>query len=185
MAWLSIIPMTASYPEIWNDFVTPSGVDRQLCIDNICLELGELDLLYDDPDVLSFAIHTWTKRELPIWTELQKTLEYKYNPIANVEADETETRELTGDHTRTPNITSTQSVAGYNESQFAPANKVDNTGKEDYKLNDKETTVRHREGNIGVTMTQQLIQAQRDIVQFSVVSHITDSFKAHFCLMVY
>lgn len=183
--WLSIIPMTANYPEIWNDFITPSGVDRQTCIDNICLELGELDLLYDDPEVLAFAIHTWTKRELPIWTELQKTLEYKYNPIANVEADETETRILDGTRDRKPNLSSAQSVQGYNSTSWEGASKVDQTGTENYKLADKETITKHREGNIGVTMTQQLIDAQRNIVQFSVMQHICDSFKQHFCLMIY
>ena len=183
--WIGIVTMTKNYPEIWDEFITPANVDRKTTIDTICLDLAELDLLYDDPELLQYAISTWTKRELPIWTELQKTLEYHYNPIANVEADEREERDLTGDHNRTPNLTATQSVQGYNDSSWAGASKIDNTGNEQYNIKDKEVTVKHREGNIGVTMTQQLIQAQRDIVQFSVISHIAKSFKEHFCLMIY
>lgn len=42
-----------------------------------------------------------------------------------------------------------------------------------------------RQGNIGVTMTQQLIQAQREVVQFNVSDYIIKEFKRKFCVMVY
>lgn len=40
-------------------------------------------------------------------------------------------------------------------------------------------------GNIGVTTTQQLIEAEREVVQFSVIEFIADDFKNEFCLSVY
>lgn len=182
---VSIVTMTEAYPEIWDNFTVPDHVDRQTAIDAILIGCAELELLYSDPDILKYIIGAWTRKELPVWTELQKTLEYKYNPIANVEADEREERTLTGDHNRTPNLTSTQSVQGYNSDQWAGSSKLDSTGSETYNIDDKEVTVKHREGNIGVTMTQQLIKAQRDIVMFTVTEFIFNSFKSNFCLMVY
>ena len=40
-------------------------------------------------------------------------------------------------------------------------------------------------GNIGVTTTQQMIEAEREVVQFSVIEFIADDFKNEFCLSVY
>lgn len=40
-------------------------------------------------------------------------------------------------------------------------------------------------GNIGITTTQQMIQQERDIVQFSIFDFIVDDFKMDFCLLVY
>lgn len=47
----------------------------------------------------------------------------------------------------------------------------------------KET--QRRTGNIGVTATQDLIQKERDIADFSIIRFITESFKKRFCIMVY
>lgn len=43
----------------------------------------------------------------------------------------------------------------------------------------------HMYGNIGVTTTQQMIQAQRDVVQFDIIAHIVRDFKKQFCLGIY
>lgn len=40
-------------------------------------------------------------------------------------------------------------------------------------------------GNIGLTTTQSLIQAERDLVKFNIYDLIVDSFKARFCLLLY
>lgn len=62
------------------------------------------------------------------------------------------------------------SVMGFNES----ANWSDAA---------KET--QRRTGNIGVTASQDLIQKERDIADFSIIRFITESFKKRFCIMVY
>ena len=62
------------------------------------------------------------------------------------------------------------SVMGFNES----TNWSDAT---------KET--QRRTGNIGVTATQDLIDKERDVADFSIIRFITESFKERFCLMVY
>ena len=43
----------------------------------------------------------------------------------------------------------------------------------------------NNKGNIGVTTSQQMIQQERDVVQFSIYKYITDSFKTRFCVMVW
>lgn len=43
----------------------------------------------------------------------------------------------------------------------------------------------HMYGNIGVTTTQQMILAQRELVQFNLIDYITEDFKKEFCIMIY
>ena len=47
----------------------------------------------------------------------------------------------------------------------------------------KET--QRRTGNIGVTSSQDLLQQERDVADFSIIRYITESFKKRFCIMVY
>ena len=47
----------------------------------------------------------------------------------------------------------------------------------------KET--QRRTGNIGITASQDLLQKERDIADFSIIRFITESFKKRFCIMVY
>ena len=62
------------------------------------------------------------------------------------------------------------SVMGFNESQ---------------NWSDAAKETQHRTGNIGVTASQDLIQKERDIADFSIIRFITESFKKRFCIMVY
>ena len=48
-----------------------------------------------------------------------------------------------------------------------------------------ETITIRRYGNQGVTMTQDMIQKEREISEFNLYEYITKSFKNRFCLLVY
>lgn len=59
------------------------------------------------------------------------------------------------------------------------------TGTDKYYTEDNGTITREESGNIGVTMTQEMIRQQRDVVQFNLYDHIAQEFKNQFCVMVY
>ena len=176
-ATLSILGMYRYNPKVFDDFRVPENIDLTTTIGSILLECAELELLYPDYETMKMAIKIWTDKEFPIWQELQKTKEYKYNPIFNKEGIETEleTRDLKGTGT------GTTAVKGYNNTGWNEADK------NDAESTDKGTVeiVRTYGGNIGVTMTQEMIEAQRKVVQFDVVQYIVDSFKRRFCLLIY
>ena len=44
---------------------------------------------------------------------------------------------------------------------------------------------RQEYGNIGVTTTQAMIEAERNLVKFNIYDFIIDSFKARFCILIY
>ena len=56
---------------------------------------------------------------------------------------------------------------------------------EDTDWSDAAKETQRRTGNIGVTSSQDLLQQERDVADFSIIRYITESFKKRFCLMVY
>lgn len=69
-----------SYPDL---YVEGFALDREVLVNNILMETGELDCIYPDPDFFKFAVTQWSKKELPVWQALYNTLFYKYNPLWN------------------------------------------------------------------------------------------------------
>ena len=57
----------------------------------------------------------------------------------------------------------------------------------DSTIKENETITRslRNYGNIGVTTTQEMIQQQREIIQFDFIENVVNEFKAKFCIMVY
>ena len=68
------------YPDL---YVQGFNLDRDVLVNNILMETGEMDCIYPEPDFCKWAITQWSKKELPVWQELYNTLFYKYNPLWN------------------------------------------------------------------------------------------------------
>ena len=66
---------------------------------------------------------------------------------------------------------------------------TDSRGTDNGKMADDEKTVHTYEerthGNIGVTTSQQMIEAERNLVRYDFYMEIVNSFKKEFCLLVY
>lgn len=118
--------------------------------------------------------------------------------------------EETGD-TRNTSGESEHLVSAENSDEYQPESKDTNTaensgsgstdGQEDVSVKGTNTqagsltgkevtehTFEHKnitQGNIGVTTTQQMIQAERDIVNYSVIEVIAQEYRDKFCLDIY
>lgn len=55
----------------------------------------------------------------------------------------------------------------------------------DKNFNNNRTIDGHIHGNIGVTTTQQMIQAEREVVMFDVIDQIVTDYKTTFCILIY
>jgi len=147
----------------------PDNVDRDNVIASILDECGEFGLIYADPDFMQMMIGVWSTRELPIWKKLDETLHYDYDPISNYDRIEDSTRDVSGEGTGSETAFNTQDLEVTNGSQ--------SKGNEIFH-----SRIR---GNIGVTTSQQMIQAQRDLVKFNLVNYIVESFRSRFSIDVY
>lgn len=178
MAWVSVSGLYNARNELFDDMVLPSGMDKDILINYILLECNELEVLYPNPDFMIQAIKSWSTAQLEVWNKLYSLFNESYNPIWNVDGTETitETRDLVNGGT------SANSVTGFNSSEYQPSNKRDDSFTDKGTI----TTERTRGGNIGVTMTQQMIKAEMDVrPQMNIYKYIADDFKNRFCLLIY
>lgn len=154
------------------DLPIPAAV-KSVAVGRILIDCAELELIYPDLDFLKFAIANWSLVNKNKWDKLWYSENVPYDPIANVDALETETRDLT--YTRNDK----GNFQGFNSSTYKNVSQADDQDDEDGTV----TTERH--GNIGVTSTQQLITQEREVSDFSLYKTIADDFKREFCVMVY
>lgn len=110
-ATMSIIGLTEYSGEdsshrdgIWAHFLVPDGIERNLVIERILEECGELELLYPSVPMMRHLLQNWCLAEWHIWEKLYATTVLEYNPIWNKDGTVTETentsrlhKELGGD----------------------------------------------------------------------------------------
>lgn len=196
-----------------NGVTTNYTIDPDILIPEICFECSDLQLIYPDADYMKGLIGLWSEANYDVWRRLLYTCVVPYNPLWNVDADivdstsgsntgstsGTSSGSTTGTTSGTATNESVQSVKGYNSSTWADHEKTEDSGTTSGSTSGtssgttsgtesktwSETHSTRRTGNIGVTSSQELIERERKVSEFSIYKYIVDSFKKRFCLMVY
>lgn len=130
------------------------------------------------------------------WEKLKDTTELDYNPIWNVDGTETRTRLASDNYTQESGTTKNNNGKNTTTSNSAVINKT--TLKNDGNIVNEQNTdavmthgkkvaenykeVYERGGNIGVTSTQNLMQQERDIVDFNLIEVITKDIAMAICM---
>lgn len=192
-ATMSILGLYFQDPDLFSGMVYPDELDKDVLIDSILSECAELEIIYPDPEYMKNLITLWSKKELYNWRKLYETTQFVYNPIWNVDGTvtETETRNLQNRYQQNEgaNNKNVNAKTGYNSGAFEDAEQ--DTGRTDIERGGESadtgsvTRETKRGGNIGVTMTQQMIEAEREVDKFNIYDFIVDSFKRRFCILVY
>lgn len=107
-----------------------------------------------------------------------------FSPSDNNLAEQNDTN---GDNTTQHTADTTQTGTRHNTGDETEKGTV-RTTNEDSKTGTH--TITHKRnirayGNIGVTTTQQMIESERQIIDFCTIDYIAESFKKEFCIMVY
>lgn len=210
---LSVLGLYNYRPDIFDKFHVPEGVDKDILEPELLAEVAELESLYTDPDILKDLIGAWSNRRLYAWTKLYNTTKLEYDPIYNKDAyyEETENRGLTSKSSLSTTQESeterdlasgddtTHYTYGFNSSTGQAASLDSSTGTETGTVTeessgtasgtgseDEKITRKRREyGNIGVTTSQQMIEAEREVADFDIYQYIITDFKHRFCVLVY
>lgn len=99
----------------------------------------------------------------------------------NSTASENSSTQSTEDFTGNGKVTNSGTKTNANTSD-----ETNNVSRETKDNTTGETTHEQTEtGNIGVTMTQQMITAEREIAVFNIIDFIINDFKERFCLLIY
>ena len=170
---LSIMGLYEHDNTLFQGLQLPEGLDQEAVINEILLQCAELEIVYPNPDIMKLAITTWSIANQYTWQKLYDTMVVEYNPIWNVDANVTIDRNTSGSGN------ATDAVKGFNSNTWAESDKTDTTSEAE------EDVYERRTGNIGVTTTQQMLEQERKIAEFNMISYIAQSFKQRFCLLIY
>lgn len=187
------------------DFDVPDGIDLETLKNNIILKSADFECLYPDANFLKLAIGHWSKKHYRTFSKWITALNLEYNPIENYDRHEewsdqssdtgkilsADTSNRTGHNT---SIASTDKSA-YNSDSYSPVDKVSNANDtlvnssgnstSETEQNSEATKIGWEHGNIGVTTSQQMLQAELDIAAWNIYENITGLFLQEFCLMIY
>lgn len=194
----------------------PAGFEMPLTdvANYICMECGELEVLYPNATVMKNLIGIWSMAEQPTWARFLAAANAEYDPIENYDRRETFSRERnastvhSGSDSAELSNTSTNSGTDSNMHKFASydsetmkeqTNDLYVHGKRTVDAGESTTTYGHVigdqaeetetnriHGNIGVTTSQQMLTQELEILpKLNFLKHIADSFKKRFCILVY
>ena len=134
------------------------------------------DSMEDLPTLISVAISTNSYK----WDKLYKTLSFDYDPIANVDAEIIETRDIAQKHYEdtygAQEGDATTGQAPYETDEIRNVAKTKSTSEEYTNEHDEDayidTITTTRAGNIGITTTQSLITEERRVAAFNYLNVI-------------
>ena len=170
---LSIMGLYEYDNTLFQGLQVPEGISKEHVINEILLQCAELEVLYPELSIMKLAITTWSVANQYTWQKLYDTMVVEYNPIWNVDATVEIDRETSGSGN------ATDAVKGFNSNTWAESDKTDTSSSAEEDVTERRT------GNIGVTTTQQMLEQERKIADFNMISYIAQSFKQRFCLLIY
>lgn len=195
--------------DLFKNLTLPDGIDKDTLVGNILMTGGEFEVAYADPYFMQNLIGVWSKKWNRTFTKWIDALNIEYNPLENYDRmeeweDDTKgtlnnTRTHNNQDKRTLNTsnTTTEEVSAYDSSSYQPSKKVTSadTGTDtmDYSGTIKDdggssNNAKHKgriHGNIGVTTSMELLEAQLKISEWNLYEHITDLFLKEFVIGIY
>ena len=204
-AKLTLIGCNAFFKNIGDDLfkglTLPEGLAKNTLTDNILLQGGEFEVLYSDPWALQNFISIWADREQATFKRWVDALAIEYAPLENYDRhedwtdtlDSDGTNSTTGTNDTSTNGTVTTDVSAYDSNGYQPKDKVTSSETIDNDTTENSTSTLDNEGvhtgrihgNIGVTTSQQMLEAELDLGYWNIYSRITDMFLKEFCIMIY
>lgn len=187
--------------DLFQGLTLPEGLAKNTLTNNILLQGGEFEVLYSDPFFLQNAISIWADREADTFKRWVDALAIEYAPLENYDRHENWTDTLdsdgtsrtTGTNDTSTNGTVTTDVSAYDSNGYQPKEKVTTAETIDNDTTENNTSTLDNEGvhagrihgNIGVTTSQQMLEAELDLGYWNIYGRITDMFLKEFCIMIY
>lgn len=197
MAKITLIGMTSYFAyqnsSLWSNIILPDKINKETLIDTIILRCGEMETLYADADFFKTAVTSFFRKYNRTFTKWAKALEIEYNPLENYDRNEEWTDDSTGkSHDSSSGNNKGQSdsyVSAYNTSNLQTSGRETNSGSTsssaDTSMSNNATHKGRTHGNIGVTTSQQMLQSELDIAEWTIYNHIADLFTAELMVGIY
>ena len=212
-AKITLIGFNNYYENLWDLLMVPSGIDKQLLINNILMKGGEFEVLYSNPEFMKNMIGVWSAKWMHTMERWVKALSINYDPLENYDRREEwlDENSRTGKTSRTEyangSDSSTSSGSGsttnersaFDASDYSPHDKSSSTSSGSNtsnsstsasgNINENESGTNKRtgraHGNIGVTTSQQMLQSEIEVAKWNLYDEIADLFLSEFCIYTY
>ena len=204
-AKMTLIGMNAFFAnmddDLFKNLSLPEGIDKQTLTDNILLRGGEFEVTYANPSAVQNLIGIWSSKMQPTFTRWAAALAIDYAPLENYDRIETwaDHQEGTGSSDSTGSVstntsdTSELTKSAFNESGYSPYEKTTNSGTLGSSTTDGTDTAMENDsthngrihGNIGVTTSQQMLEAELNLGYWNVYEKISELFLQEFTIPVY
>ena len=158
----------------------------------------EKELLYPNPDFMIEAIGLWSKKWNRTFTKWINALNIEYNPLENYDRQESWSDSTSSSESNSASASDSSygsnsmlnDVSAFNSDYLrndsASKNDARNNASSSSKANNlKDELSKHEgrvHGNIGVTTSQQMLQAEIDIDRFNIYDEIAIIFMREFVL---
>ena len=170
------------HADLFSNLRLPDGVDKNTLIAAIVMRGAEFPMLWANPYFVQTMIGQWSNKMQPTFDRWVKTLAIDYEPLYNYDRFEeyTDKENTAGSSSGT----NTRKVTGYDSDTLRTNDQ--NTDESEAEGNRQLDHKAHLYGNIGVTTSQQMLEAEMDISRrFNIYELIAEEFCNEFCVMVY
>lgn len=187
--------------DLFKNLTLPEGLTKQTLTDSILLRGGEFEVVYANPSAMQSLIGIWSNRMQDTFKRWVDALAIEYAPLENYDRHEswadhqegTGSSDSTGSVSTTTSDTSELTKSAFNESGYSPYEKTTNSGTlgsnttdgTDTEMENDSTHNGRIHGNIGVTTSQQMLQAELDLGYWNVYEKISELFLQEFTIPVY
>ena len=166
---------------LFDELRLPEDLGRDNVIGNILMACYGLEVIYPDFDTLKKAIGYWSAKMLPSWSRALKALSIQYDPLYNYDRTETWTEKENSSGSDSGTVDNLRT--SYDSNQLRQTDQANSEGSSEASL-EREHTARMY-GNIGVTTSQQMLEAEVQVARINITDIICKDFKTEFCLLIY
>lgn len=179
---ITLINITQLYPDLFTDIAVPDGMDSALIVDVIMEKYGMLTPVYPEPELFHAMILSFFNRMQWNYQKLFDTLNFEYNPLENLNREDTTTH-VENEKTETQENGNTENdISAYNTSDYSNDSRQQTQYDSDIGRGMEYTHTVSSHGTIGVITNQDMIQKEREVSKFNIYDYIADDFQAEFLI---
>lgn len=194
-------------PTILDGVTLPTNdLDPELMKSVIVERCGLLEPLYSEPETMKEVISVWFRSHRWNIERLINLIKTSYSPLENYDRHESLSRSKNDSRNRSQNYSedgtvisndeTERTVAAFNTSEYAPADKTLHDARTETETggstsgtetgNEAETATNYVHGNIGVTTSQQMFMSELELLNgFNAYTFIVEKFAKDLMLSIW
>lgn len=179
--------------DLFEDMILPDHLDKEVVLNSILIECGELPVMWADYPFLKNQIRVWFKRKKPIFDKMVELMEAEFNPLHNYdryeEYEDSETEKGSASSSGSGGATNTNAATSYESEAFKNTDQqISQSSNSAQSSSDNKRDLKHKAhlfGNIGITTSVDMLLQASEWYSRDIPKIIAEEFKCDFCIGLY